>query len=318
MTYDKQTIARAFAPLMLFELTIAIAAALALSAYGVAISQAMITYIAVAFTIAATAFFLGFRFLGPRGFTICASVAAIAAMMSGSMTFSYACIAASAPFPLIDEQLAAIDSALGFDWRAHLAFVGAWPLLASTLAAFYHKTILGLLYVIIFLWIIGRPDRLLEFFWLFMLTAMAANLIALVAPAAGAFVHYAPSAEARGTIASDSGVWHLAHFNALRDGTFALFEPAKAQGLITFPSFHTAGALLIPIALRGHGPITIVAGVAAAVIALSTLAIGGHYLIDVVAGAIIAFTLLPVARRFTTASFAAGRRAGSALQPAVS
>ncbi len=86
-------------------------------------------------------------------------------------------------------------------------------------------------------------------------------------------------------IAPDAGVWHLQHFEALRNGTFRVFTAQETEGLITFPSYHTACALLVPLAMRGFGALTAIAWAFAAVVAVSTVPIGGHYLIDVIAGA---------------------------------
>jgi membrane-associated phospholipid phosphatase len=317
--YDKPAVARAFAPLLAFFLLLGIGSAAALRAQGITLSPEMSQYCTTAAAITAGTLIAGWWLFGARGFTALAMIGTVAAMAPGSMLFSYTAIAASAPFPTIDAKLAAIDAAMGFDWITALAFVGKSPFITSVLEFFYHKTIIGLLYVLLFLWVAGRYDRLIEYFWLFTLCAFAANVISIFLPAAGAFVLHAPGDEIRGAVPASSGVWHLAHFNALRDGTFSVFDPYMAEGLITFPSFHTASAVLIALALRGYGLITAVASVVAALIVASTVPIGGHHLIDVVAGTALVFVLLPLVQWIVAASFRTRQPAkATRLQPAAS
>jgi membrane-associated phospholipid phosphatase len=118
-----------------------------------------------------------------------------------------------------------------------------------------------------------------------MLTCLTACVIAGLLPAVGAYVHHAPAQAIRDMIAADAGVWHLQHYEALRAGAFRVFELRHTEGIITFPSFHTACALLVPLALRGMGVVTALAWAFAATVMVSTVPIGGHYLIDVIAGA---------------------------------
>lgn len=68
-------------------------------------------------------------------------------------------------------------------------------------------------------------------------------------------------------------------------------------GLITFPSFHVAAAVLIAYAARGT-PLAFLALVLNLVMAVSALSEGGHYLVDVLAGAAVAGLAIGVVRWF--------------------
>ncbi len=129
------------------------------------------------------------------------------------------------------------------------------------------------------------------------LTGFAAIVLSAVFPAVGAYILYQPDQAVRDAISADSGVWHLAHFEALRNGTFTVYDVRKTEGLVTFPSYHTAAALVIPIALRGLGLVTALAWGFAGLVILSTIPIGGHYLIDVIAGAAMTYAILAVMKR---------------------
>ncbi|MFN3551857.1 MAG: phosphatase PAP2 family protein, partial [Novosphingobium meiothermophilum] len=66
----------------------------------------------------------------------------------------------------------------------------------------------------------------------------------------------------------------------------AVFDLAKVEGIVTFPSFHMVMALMAPYALRGAGLASMVAFVWAALVTVSSIVIGGHYVVDLLGGAV--------------------------------
>jgi len=230
--------------------------------------------------------------IGNRAATASAlSIALFLSMPAPLAVFSYACAALGASLPLMDAVLARIDAQLGFDWLPVVAWFNRSPAGIAVLGAAYHGTIAALVYGLVFLNLIGRRDRLVELAVMVIGTCLIANILSGVVPAAGAYVHFQPDETVRGAISADAGIWHLVHFEALRSGSFSRFSLSATEGLVTFPSFHTAAAMCVPLALRGYGPLTALAWLAAAAIIVSTIPIGGHYLIDVVAGAAITLAL---------------------------
>ena len=276
---------RLFVPLYASYATVLALSLLILQLRGIGISDKTWQTLAITVMLAGT---LGgaahlFRSGGIRLAGLSAS--AFVAMAAPLSLMSYALASLGAFFPLQDGAFAAIDKATGFDWLATIAAVNNWPVAVEILKAGYHYTIAAVIYALVFLNVIKRADRVAEFFWAMMLTCVAANVLSAILPAAGAYVWHAPSFEVRSAISADSGLWHMKHFEALRDGSFRMFDLASTEGLVTFPSYHTAMALLIPLAMRGYGVITALAWVFAGVVVASTVPIGGHYLIDVVIGA---------------------------------
>ena len=71
---------------------------------------------------------------------------------------------------------------------------------------------------------------------------------------------------------------------------------AKAEGLVTFPSFHTTLAIITTYAVRGVRYVFAPVCALNAVVIVATLPEGGHHLIDLVAGALIAAVAIAVAR----------------------
>jgi membrane-associated phospholipid phosphatase len=234
------------------------------------------------------------------------SVAAFLAIPAPLAILSYATASLGGQLPLADAGLARIDAAFGFDWLAAIEWFNAYPTLVWLLGHAYHGTIVPLIYVFVLLNVLGRRDRLLDFMTLFVGSCIAANILSGLVPAIGAYVHFQPEAALRSAISADAGVWHLAHFEALRSGMFTRFSLIATEGLVTFPSFHTAAALCVPLALRGYGALTAIAWAAALAIIVSTIPIGGHYLIDVIAGAAMTLGLHAIIIRAGIGSAATG------------
>lgn len=244
------------------------------------------------------------------------SVAWFLLMPAPLAIFSYAAAGLGAGMPLMDPALARIDRWLGFDWLTVVAWFNESPVLIWLLGYAYHGTIAPLIYVLVLLTVLQWRDRIVEFMVLVVATCLLAAVLSGIVPAAGAYVHFRPDEAVRSAISSDAGVWHLAQFEALRAGTFTRFSLPATEGLITFPSFHTAAALCVPLVLRGLGAVTALAWAVAGVVIVSTIPIGGHHLIDVIVGAVMTLALhrLIAMRKtgepVTGAVIAAARRPG--------
>lgn len=81
--------------------------------------------------------------------------------------------------------------------------------------------------------------------------------------------------------------------HSLRAGSHT---PLKYVGIITFPSFHAAMAVMGTLALREMRYASYVATFVNGLMLLACMPIGYHYLIDVIVGGIIGFGSLRVAR----------------------
>lgn len=103
-------------------------------------------------------------------------------------------------------------------------------------------------------------------------------------PALGSTVYH--GIENTGGLPSGAGNFHLATVGYFRNDASAIFDLSKVDGIVTFPSFHMVMALLIPFALRGTRFMFWIAVLWAFLVTLSTIAIGGHYVIDLLGGAV--------------------------------
>jgi membrane-associated phospholipid phosphatase len=77
--------------------------------------------------------------------------------------------------------------------------------------------------------------------------------------------------------------------HAIRNSSRMVINPMELYGLVTFPSFHTAMALMTAAAWRDDRYLRWPMFIWNALVILSTLPIGGHYVVDVIAGALTWF-----------------------------
>lgn len=197
--------------------------------------------------------------------------------------------------PFVDAQLAASERALGFDWRAHVAFLGAHPGLARALALAYHSSGPQVALVVIVLSAGRRLGRLWLYARLFAATLLVVVAMSSLVPAEGPYAFYAmPEVAAAPRLESVGGTWHLASLAQLRGGGPITLALEDIRGLATFPSFHVCLAMLtawalLPVPLLG--PLAVLLNLA---VIVATVGAGGHYFPDLVAGALLGAAALAI------------------------
>jgi membrane-associated phospholipid phosphatase len=226
------------------------------------------------------------------------SAAQIIAFASVAAPLSY--VGASAAFPLLDINLAALDHRLGLDWMAWLAIMNAAPLLHAILAGAYASFAVQTTAIVIVLAIAGHTLRLRIFILSFMLLTLVTIAISTVMPAQGVwgYLHLSPLDSP--AIVPTTRDLPLPVFFGLRDGTFRHLVAEGAEGIISFPSLHAALGLLFIFALwpvRYIGWISVLLNLA---MIAATPVDGSHYFSDVVAGlTIAALSWIAVRHSFT-------------------
>ena len=207
-------------------------------------------------------------------------------------------VAASLNFPMQDQNLYAIDRALGIDGFGYLAFVDQYPVLASWLRSGYGMIRWPIFAIPIILAAAHRFSRMQEFILAFALALSITVLISAFVPALGIFsLGQAPATY--GYIPAVAYMESLRDLPLVRDGSLRHLELLGLKGLVTFPSFHTASAVLYLWALwpvRWIRPIAIVANI---LMIASCPVDGAHYFIDIAAGAAVAVLAIVAARQIS-------------------
>lgn len=195
---------------------------------------------------------------------------------------------ASAAMPLVDSQLLAADQLIGFDWRTTFLAVHRKDTLLMALSVAY-STLAWQPVVLIGVLAIGRHHQIVRTFVLAWGFALAVTLaISPFTPALGNFLYHGV-AQADYPAIRVTAAWTFAeNFAAMRSGSAQLITRESLDGLVTFPSFHTSGAVLLAIGWSAVRRASVPFCLLNAAMIISAIVIGGHYLVDVLAGIVIA------------------------------
>lgn len=188
--------------------------------------------------------------------------------------------------PLVDPVLHRADVLLGVDLETMIDASIRVPGLPTLLAAAYESSfVLVFATVLIFAWT-GRAERACELCGVFNLCLLAATISSTLIPAIGAFHYLSIPAALQARLPAGSGIYHLGQLFALRQAEGFVIDPTQLQGVVTFPSFHMALALMTAAAWRGVPRVRVAIFAWQGLVILSTIPIGGHYVVDLAGGAI--------------------------------
>lgn len=179
--------------------------------------------------------------------------------------------------PLIDDSLVRFDAACGI----HLPHVIQWaeshPGIERALQWSYNSLLWQTPLVIVVLGFSGELKPLRQFILQFMVGTWICALFFFALPAAGPFAAY-------GFEMNATQARYLQHLQELREGARTVVTWRNAEGLITFPSFHTAWALLLAWAVRGRKWLLLPSVLLNGAVITATMTTGWHYFSDVLAG----------------------------------
>jgi membrane-associated phospholipid phosphatase len=207
------------------------------------------------------------------------------AAVSAFGVLSYLCCAAA--YPLVDEQLLRLDLAMGFDRQYWFRLLQDHPAVMRVLKAAYESLVYQCLYFTILFGLLRRKAELREMFWIVFIAGLLTSAGSMFFPAFSAFE----------TIDLKSVGEYLPDMKQLRSGANLHFAFGELSGIVTFPSFHTTMALVYAYAFRRTGPIGYLIVAINLAMLVSIPYFGGHYLVDMIAGAGVAVAAILLARR---------------------
>jgi membrane-associated phospholipid phosphatase len=178
--------------------------------------------------------------------------------------------------PLVDPWLAAADARLGIHVPSLVAWTQARPWAAGILQFAYVTLVPQMILLIAAIW--WRRDR--QALWQYVVTYHICAFVTVLSsafwPSEAPFTYYGFTVLLDFTRFMD-------HFHGLREGTMTVVPFGNIEGLISIPSFHVIGGLLLTSAAqktRLFVPIAILN----TLLIISTVMIGVHYAVDVLAG----------------------------------
>ena len=188
-----------------------------------------------------------------------------------------------------------IDQHLGLDWLGYMDWVNKHPPLGKLFLLLY--TSMGMQFACVpgMLVISGQSCRMYKLTLATIIAVIVCISLAALFPAASAYSYLGLRAADYPHLFMQGGYVHMVDFLGMRESTLRVIDMQDLRGVITFPSFHASCALLLIWGWWGIPWLRIPAIILNSAMLFSIPVVGGHYFIDMVAGAIIAvFAILAV------------------------
>jgi membrane-associated phospholipid phosphatase len=202
-----------------------------------------------------------------------------------ALTLSY--LAYTTDRPLITAALAEIDHSLGFYAPSLVVWFWQHKWLSLIFSAAYTSFLYQKPFTIIYLSLRGKIDHVESFMMQYLIAGFITICIGALFPAEGtyAWYHFTPNAVQVGDVE---------RLYELRQN---IVDLGKLNGIVEFPSFHTALSVIYVYAFRDENkfiffPILLLN----ILLIFSCLSHGGHFLIDVIAGVAVAVIAIGIER----------------------
>lgn len=200
-------------------------------------------------------------------------------------------------FPFQDRAFHAADLSLGLDWLAYLKAVDERPWLGALFTFAYASFMPQAIVLITVLSFSGEGTRIRVVVLAMMIAGLFTILISGFLPAMAMFVHLGLSPADYPNLNPAASFVHVADMAGLRSGAPFRLDLMRAEGIITFPSYHAALGMLLLIGPATSRWVRWPFWFLNLTMIAATPIDGGHYFIDVAAGLGIAVASYFLARR---------------------
>lgn len=220
-------------------------------------------------------------------------------MSPAIVVFSRICTAYSNAYPYADALLLSADKALGYHWEGFAHWVAGNTARTEIMFYAYTSTNLQILFAFALLLITKNSGRLYELFFAVTLGAIVCCLVAMLLPAQTVTGYLHPPEEHMRYFALGASSKFLTMIDGIRNGTFREVDKDHLLGIVTFPSFHAVlGCIMIWVfwPFLYVRPLIIILNM---LLMLGSLYVGGHYLVDIIGGALLAGMVIGLQRPFS-------------------
>jgi hypothetical protein len=205
--------------------------------------------------------------------------------------------------PLWDGALLRVDRAMGYDWLTYTMWVESHPHLQLLYGISYSSILWQPAVICLALPLSNRDERLLRYLCATFATLIACTAIFAVMPVTTAWIYEHSLTTAQMDMLHlqrpDKGWVH--ELLEIRAGRARLVGWGIDAAIIGFPSFHCAAGVLNTWAVwKNRSLRSLFLPLNAAMIAATPLG-GGHYLIDLIAGTLVAIAGIHLARGLSSA-----------------
>jgi membrane-associated phospholipid phosphatase len=193
-------------------------------------------------------------------------------------------LAVMVDLPLIDPALSRADAFFGFYWPSIFNTINNNRIIASVLYIAYQSIFAQALLAILFIIFFEQKTDIIDFIFIFVVSAFIVLVFSVLFPAEGAFYYYHK--------VDAPGAFMVSDLPLLRAGLLKNIDIFHLQGLISFPSFHACMAIMFSYALRRNVVIFSFSIPLNILVFISAIYWGGHYLSDLLAAASLMLFLI--------------------------
>lgn len=255
-----------------------------LTATGMSLDAGFAKFVLLACFLLAVAGYCRFRGLGWRltDSAIAVAFVTISLLLCGLVSLTGLRLG----LPVADQMLARADMLLGFDVTSVTHFVAVRPVLSAVLERAYNWS--GPLCAAAVLWNLAKGDRV-RMWHVAATIGIAMQITAMLSiffPARGASAYLGLDSLQGQGLPFGAGTYAVGAFNHFYEGKDLLVLLESLNGIVCFPSFHTAMALVI---VQGFAQSLLKwpAVIWGALTIVSTIPMGGHYVTDLLGGMVV-------------------------------
>jgi membrane-associated phospholipid phosphatase len=207
------------------------------------------------------------------------------------------CLMATSALPWTDALCVWMDAQLGISWP-HVAFWFRDRPLVSHVMSYAYASLAWQTPLVILALGVARPDLLRVLTSAWAVTLAVTVIIFPFMPSLGGYLYYDMPHAMFPDILQAPAWRFMEAMGPARDGSLRILEESSLEGLINFPSFHAAAAVIYAWALWQVPYVRYPALVLNVLMFISSVPCGGHYIVDVIAGAAIAVSAIWFANRY--------------------
>jgi membrane-associated phospholipid phosphatase len=208
------------------------------------------------------------------------------------------CMLARTGAPLADQRLIAWDAALGFDWLRIVTLLKDQQSLTLVLSHAYASLMQQPTVLLAVLGLAGLTHRLQQFALAWAIALVGTVLVFPFLPAVGGYLHHGLTPADFPFIRVPAPFMYGKVLLAARDGSMSELGSLALEGIVAFPSFHTAAAVLLAWGFWGVRLVRWPALALNLAMIASCPFIGAHYIVDLIAGAALAWGAIRIAQLF--------------------
>jgi hypothetical protein len=210
-------------------------------------------------------------------------------------------------FPLVDAQMAAIDRVMAFDWLAYVQWFDRHPVFNAVAEAAYESIFAQAFLIVLLMALTRQSERVYAFIAIMVVALLITCVIAVFLPALGPYEFFDVDPADHPNIDLVTEDKMTAPIEWLRAADFTAPRPPVTVGLISFPSYHSATAIIYMWAAWRTPYLKWAIVAVNGMLLLATPVHGSHYLVDVFAG--IAIAIASIAATQSALAALAERRA---------